>query len=81
MKNMPDSENKTPAISVVICTLNGEAVIEEAINSLVNQTLSPEKYEIVAVDNGSSDRTPEIIKSFVEKQPGRIRLIIWGIEE
>ena len=52
-------------ISVVIPTLNEENNIRECLYHLLNQVKKP--YEIVVVDNGSTDKTTEIVKSLQEK--------------
>lgn len=51
-------------ISAIICTLNRADYLKKAIQSLIDQTLSKEHYEIIVVDNGSTDSTKGIIKSF-----------------
>jgi len=56
-------------VSVVICTYNREQHIERALESLIPQTASKEDYEIVIVDNNSTDSTPERIKNFKKKYP------------
>jgi glycosyltransferase involved in cell wall biosynthesis len=55
-------------ISSIICTHNGQKVLGKAIQSLVNQTLAKEDYEILVVDNGSTDNTCEIASQF-QNQP------------
>jgi len=44
-------------ISAVVCTFNRVDYLRKAIKSLVNQTLPKEHYEILVVDNGSTDGT------------------------
>lgn len=44
-------------ISAVICTYNGEKTLESAILCLVHQTLDNKKYEILIIDNASTDKT------------------------
>lgn len=46
-------------ISVAICTYNGEKYIEEQLNSIIRQSRSVD--EIIVGDDGSSDRTVELI--------------------
>ena len=60
-----------PFISVVIDTYNHERFIEEAIASALQQDLPASEFEIVIVDDGSTDRTPEIVRKF---EP-RVRLL------
>ncbi len=57
-------ERASPFVSVIIPVLNEERVIRECLNSLVELDYPPERREILVVDNGSTDRTAEIIKSF-----------------
>jgi glycosyltransferase involved in cell wall biosynthesis len=49
-----------PQISVVICTLNRDYYLKSALQSLVDQTLSCENFEILVIDNGSVDKTKEV---------------------
>lgn len=59
-------------ISVVMPAYNSAAFIGEAIESLFNQTFKD--FEIVIIDDGSSDNTVEIVQSYMAKDP-RIKLI------
>ena len=47
-------------ISVAICTLNRADYLRKALQSLAEQTLSTELYEILVVDNNSTDQTKEV---------------------
>ena len=49
-------------LTVLICVYNDEAHIERAVRSCVEQTLDRKEYEIVIVDDGSTDATPRILK-------------------
>jgi len=51
----------TPLISVVVCTLNRAAILRVALTSLAAQTLDPAKFEVIVVDNGSTDETPDVV--------------------
>lgn len=51
-------------ISVIIPVYNAKETIKECLLSLESQTLSRDKYEIITVDDGSTDDTAEIIKRF-----------------
>ncbi|MGB5916428.1 MAG: glycosyltransferase family A protein, partial [Phormidesmis sp.] len=53
-----------PLISAIICTHNREQYLGAAIDSLLAQTL--DCYEIIVVDNASTDATAAIAKSRVD---------------
>ena len=53
-----------PQLTAVIDTYNHERFIEKAVVSVLEQDLSPEEIEIIVVDDGSTDRTPDIVKKF-----------------
>lgn len=55
-----------PFCSVVIPAFNEEQDIEASLSSLVNQSYPRDRYEIIVVDNGSTDRTPEIAAAFAD---------------
>jgi glycosyltransferase involved in cell wall biosynthesis len=55
------------SVSVVIRTYNRSAMLAEALGSVVDQTLLPD--EVVVVDDGSTDDTPEIMRSFTDRFP------------
>jgi glycosyltransferase involved in cell wall biosynthesis len=56
-------------ISVVICTYNRASLLTGAIESICQQTLAPDQYEILVVDNASTDNTTEVVRTFQEKNP------------
>lgn len=51
-------------ISVVVCTYNRAKYLSKCIDSLLRQSLSPALYEILIVDNNSSDSTAEICRQY-----------------
>jgi hypothetical protein len=53
-----------PFVSVLIDTYNHERFIEKAIESVLEQDFPAADREILVVDDGSTDRTPEIVKAF-----------------
>lgn len=56
------SSNVEPKVSVIIPVYNSEKFVEETIKSVLNQ--SYESFEIIIVDDGSADRSAEIIRTF-----------------
>ena len=55
-------------ISVIIPVYNGEKFLRRAIDSVVNQTYTGE-YEILLLDDGSTDGTATICKEYAKKYP------------
>jgi glycosyltransferase involved in cell wall biosynthesis len=53
-----------PFVSVLIDTYNHEKFIEQAITSVLEQNFPASDCEILVVDDGSTDRTAEIVKKF-----------------
>ncbi len=58
------------AISVVICTYNRAGYIAEALDSLCNQTLSRDRFEVIVVNNNSTDNTEAVCRQFIQTHPG-----------
>lgn len=54
--------SNTPHVSIGVPVYNGEKYIEEALDSALAQSF--EDFEVVIVDNASTDRTPEICKRY-----------------
>jgi glycosyltransferase involved in cell wall biosynthesis len=52
----------SPIVSVVMPAYNGEQYIAEAIDSVLSQTF--ENFELIVVDDGSTDRTQEIVARY-----------------
>lgn len=53
-----------PEISIVMSVYNGEQYLREAIESILNQTFR--NFEFIIVDDGSTDRSNEIVKSYTD---------------
>lgn len=50
-------------VSVVIPVYNKEKYISQCLDSLMNQTLSRDSFEILCINDGSTDRSADIIKN------------------
>jgi glycosyltransferase involved in cell wall biosynthesis len=69
-----DSRRQLPRVSVIIPVYNGAATIERALKSVFEQTFTD--FEIVVVDDGSTDDTPSVLAKFGDRirmfrQPNR----------
>jgi len=62
-----------PTVSVIIPTYNRASLVSAAVKSVMAQTHS--ELEIIIVDDGSSDGTEQMLRSFVEGSGGRISYI------
>lgn len=63
--------SKKVKVSIVIPVYNMEKYLVDCLDSVVHQTL--QDIEIIIVDDGSTDKSAEIIKSYVEKYPDKVR--------
>lgn len=61
-----------PKVSVIIPVYNAEKYLQECIESVMNQTL--QDIEIICVDDGSTDKSLEILKTY-EKKDKRIKVL------
>jgi len=59
--------DNVPFVSVVIPTYNRRELLSGAITSLLNQAYPEDRYEIIVVDNSSTDGTEETVRSLQEK--------------
>ena len=56
-------------LSLIIATYNRADYMTRTLNSLTNQSLGSELFEIIVVNNNSTDHTAEVCRSFAEAQP------------
>ncbi len=55
-------------VSVIIPVYNVETYLRECLDSVVGQTLK--EIEIICIDDGSTDSSPEILREYADKHPG-----------
>jgi glycosyltransferase involved in cell wall biosynthesis len=60
----------TPLVSVVIPSFNHAAFVTQAIDSVLDQTIT--SVELIVVDDGSTDGSPDIIRAHLEARDGPI---------
>ena len=56
-------------MSAVVCTYNGADILPNCIDSLINQSLNKELYEIIVINNNSTDKTNDVVKKYSKKYP------------
>ena len=73
---MIQPNHKQPLVSVSMPAYNAEIYIAESIESVLNQNY--QNFELLVCDDGSTDRTLEIIKSYERKDP---RIKVFSMRE
>jgi glycosyltransferase involved in cell wall biosynthesis len=66
---------RLPSVTAVVCAYNYERYIAEALDSALAQEYPAELLDIVVIDDGSTDRTPEILARYAAEHGDRIRVI------
>lgn len=64
--------NDGPAVSILVPVYNVSKYLRQCMDSIVNQTLKD--IEIICVNDGSTDDSPDILRSYAAKDP-RIKII------
>ncbi len=62
-------DKKAIRIALVICTYNRDKYLPEALESIKNQTFDKGKFQLLIIDNNSTDKTANISKDFISKNP------------
>jgi glycosyltransferase involved in cell wall biosynthesis len=60
---------KAPLVSVIVPTRNRAAALSACLESLTSQTLAAERFEVIVVDNGSSDGTMAAAQCYSSRLP------------
>ena len=60
-----EKDEKSPKVSIIIPVYNGEKYVRFAIDSALAQTYK--NVEIIVVNDGSTDKTDEIVRSYGDK--------------
>jgi hypothetical protein len=63
------SVNSNPAVSVVIPVWNVEPYLRECLDSVVSQSIGPDRLEVLAVDDGSTDGSGPLLDEYAERYP------------
>lgn len=65
-------------VSVILCTYNRCSILPNALESILAQQTGDVRYEIIVVDNNSTDQTLQVIESFIARGQGNIRCVFEG---
>ena len=66
---MSKQEIEFPKITVIVPVYNTEDLVERCVRSILHQTYPKEALEVIAVDDGSTDATPQILRKLAETDP------------
>ncbi len=56
--------SQIPFFSIIIPTYNRKGVLRKCLNALFNQSIDSSNYEVIVIDDGSSDGTEEMLSAF-----------------
>ncbi len=56
-----------PFVSVIIPTYNRKVVLKKCLSALLGQTYPSNRYEIIVIDDGSTDETDEMVSRLIEE--------------
>lgn len=65
---------KAVFLSVIICTYNRAALLERCLNGLAEQQLDSNSFEVIVVDNNSTDASPELVTRY-DQQIGKLKCV------
>jgi glycosyltransferase involved in cell wall biosynthesis len=65
----------TPEISVVVCTRNRSSLLGRVCEEVLRQDLPGGRWELVIVDNGSTDDTVDIARAVESEHPEKVRVV------
>jgi hypothetical protein len=64
-----------PSVSALVAAYNYADFLPGTLDSALEQDYPPELLEVVVIDDGSSDATPEVLAEYEARHPGRVRAI------
>jgi glycosyltransferase involved in cell wall biosynthesis len=67
--------DKQPEISVIITTFNRCELLAQALEALLAQQAAAVRFEIIVVDNHSTDRTREVVESFMRRGEAQLQYL------
>lgn len=80
LHQLPDADtNNSPMVSVIVPARNEERNIRRCVTSLLEQDYS--NYEVIVVDDNSSDATASILEELAQQHPHRDRLYVLRLRD
>ena len=65
-----------PLVSVIVTTFNRADLLCETLDSILNQTYT--NFELILVDDGSTDKTEEVVKKYTDHRLHYFKTVNWG---
>jgi glycosyltransferase involved in cell wall biosynthesis len=69
------AKSDTPHVSVIIPVYNAMPYLTKTLRSLLDQTIGLDRFEVIAVDDGSTDGSSAKLDSFARKYPHTFRVL------
>lgn len=63
-KDIPQTTNDGPTVSILVAAYNEESYIATKIDSLLSQTYADDKFDVWVLNDGSNDRTADIVNGY-----------------
>ena len=63
--------NLSPSLSAILCTFNRAELLSQTLESILGQSLDRSDFELIVIDDGSSDHTRKVVESFERRLPVR----------
>ena len=68
--------NENIKLSIIICTWNRANFLPKCFHALETQTMDLNSFEVIVVDNNSTDNTSDVVKEYAEKSPLHISYVM-----
>jgi poly(ribitol-phosphate) beta-N-acetylglucosaminyltransferase len=76
ISDLPEGDSmNTPDVSVIVAVYNTMPYLTTCLTSLVEQSIGPDRMEVIAVDDGSTDGSGKELDRFAELHPGTVRVL------
>lgn len=72
---MNDLRPGTPAVSVIIPTFNAMPYLRRCLDSILEQTIGPDRLQVIAVDDGSTDGGGELLNEVAAQHPDTFEVV------
>lgn len=75
MADYPTTIDQAPDISAIVCTYNRSRLLAEALSHIVAQQADGLRYEVIVVDNNSTDNTRQVVEGFTAASRVAVRYL------